>query len=134
MPDTLLHRAEQFATRAHAGQPGKIDHCRRVAARCRSEEAKVVAWLHDTVEDGTPWREVLHEFGAEIARRVIWLTRSGKEDYFFRVSIAANDPITREVKIADLRDNMDLSRLPYITMADLRRQARYAKALRILLQ
>jgi (p)ppGpp synthase/HD superfamily hydrolase len=54
---SLEAKAARLATRAHAGQVDQagqpyIGHPERVAARLTTEEAKVVAWLHDVIEDG----------------------------------------------------------------------------------
>lgn len=45
---------------------------------------------------------------------------------------AASNPIARAVKIADLRDNMDLTRLREITGKDMERIEKYRRALEIL--
>ena len=53
---TDVERAKALALRAHAGQVDRAGepyagHPARVAARVRTDEARVVAWLHDVVED-----------------------------------------------------------------------------------
>ncbi|NUO09286.1 MAG: hypothetical protein HUU08_11500 [Candidatus Brocadia sp.] len=52
----ILEHALQISVKAHAGQKDKagepyIFHPIRVMARCSSPEAKVIALLHDTIED-----------------------------------------------------------------------------------
>ena len=47
--------------------------------------------------------------------------------------MAAN-PVARQVKISDLIDNSNLSRIPHVTMKDVKRQAKYNKALKKLLE
>ena len=44
------------------------------------------------------------------------------------------NPIARAVKISDLIDNSNLSRLPSVTMKDVKRQEKYNKALQFLLE
>lgn len=137
---TDIEAAKAFATRAHDGQTDKaglpyIAHPQRVAARLDTPEAKVVGWLHDTVED-TPLtvRDIEAAFGPETATAVDAVSRREGEawsDYLDRV--AAN-PIARQVKISDLIDNSNLQRIPRVTMKDVMRQARYNKALKKLLE
>lgn len=84
--DSLVSRAEDFATRAHDGQTEKdenktpyIYHPAMVArlvsqAGCSDEEI-AAAWLHDTVEDTNVVIETIKkEFGNEVAHIVEGLT------------------------------------------------------------
>ena len=62
----LYDKAVQIATRAHAGQHDKagedyILHPLRVAERCESPKAKIVALLHDTIEDTDVTEEYLRQ-------------------------------------------------------------------------
>lgn len=47
--------------------------------------------------------------------------------------MAAN-PMARQVKISDLIDNRNLSRIPHVTLKDVERQKKYNKALKKLLE
>ena len=132
--------AKAWAVRLHEGQLDKagqpyIDHPRRVAERLNAPEARVVGWLHDTVEDtGLTLEEIAAQFGRGTADAVDHVTRRGGEswdDYIERVRI---NPLAREVKISDLIDNSNLSRLPRVTLRDVQRQARYNRALMRLMQ
>lgn len=145
--DTLLRFASLFAKKAHKGQldRGGHDyflHLLAVEQRVESSKAKVVAILHDTVEDTGlslerlgelfPWW--VHESIDAISRRK---NKDGsKEDdnsYILRV---LEDPIAVEVKIADMINNLDYSRisngLPTVEEGD--RIGRYGKFLPILVQ
>jgi hypothetical protein len=51
------------------------------------------------------------------------------EDYPDFISRSAGNAVGRRVKIADLRDNMDLSRIPEPTEKDLRRIGKYKQAM-----
>ncbi len=56
MYSTDVEKAKAFALKAHIGQVDKAglpyeEHLSRVASRVVLKEEKVVAWLHDTVED-----------------------------------------------------------------------------------
>lgn len=136
----LLKLAEEIARRAHAGQADKsgkpyIGHIERVAARVKSDEAKCVAWLHDVLEDTDvlPEAEIRRVFGDEIADGVLSVTRRGDESYKAFVRRAGENRLGWEVKIADLIDNSNLSRLAEITLEDVQRQRKYNDALIYLL-
>lgn len=123
---------------AHEGQTDKagqdyIQHPMAVAAQLTGEDCRIAALLHDVLEDTFVTPETLENlFGREIREAVEALTRQEQEDYFAFVSRAARNPIARQVKMADLRHNMDLSRLPEVTPQDLQRLEKYKAALRLL--
>ena len=131
--------AREWAERLHQGQVDKsgkpyIGHPARVAGRMQSPEAQVVGWLHDTVEDtGLSLLEVEKEFGAETAEAVDAVSRRAGEDWDAYLLRVKKNPIARQVKISDLIDNSNLSRLPRITPRDVQRQARYNRTLQVLL-
>ena len=137
---TDVEAAKALATKMHKGQTDKaglpyITHPKRVAARLENPEAEVVAWLHDTVED-TPLTlsEISAQFGLETAAAVDAVSRRDGEtwnDYLCRVKA---NPIARQVKISDLIDNSNLGRIPAVTMKDVKRQAKYNKALQMLME
>lgn len=137
-------RARDVALVAHAGARDKagkpyIDHPARVAAAVEGDAAKAVAWLHDVVEDTACTLDDLRAggFGEAVVRGVDGMTRREGEAYLDFVRRAAADPVARRVKLADVRDNMDLSRLDGLgpeTLAAGQRRVRekYEPALRIL--
>lgn len=113
-----LDTAIKLATDAHAGQVDKsgepyILHPLRVMLSMKTDEERIVAVLHDVVED-SPWScddlYWQHGFKPEIVRAVAALTRGKNEDYFDFIRRLAPNPIARSVKIADIRDNLDPSR------------------------
>ena len=128
----LYNMALALATRAHEGQ---VDHAGapyilhpiRVAERCRTMEAKIVALLHDTT-DLTPAYLLQQGFPTSLVEAVISVTRREGEDYEEYVRRSAANHIGREVKIADLEDNMDLRRLPELTERDVARTRKYLHA------
>lgn len=134
----LLKKAEYFASVKHEGQIDRggfpyIEHPRFVASRVDGEKEKIVAWLHDTVEDaGATIDEIREIFGDEVADAVAVLTHDKKVPYLDYIREIKKNEIARKVKIADLNHNMDVSRLPIITDADWNRVKKYEKALRIL--
>jgi hypothetical protein len=107
--------AEDYATHSHGGQFDKagrpyIGHPNGVAWRVRHESylVRVVAWLHDIVEDtAVTFADVRLRFGDEAADAVDAIThRKGepRDDCYARVKAY---PTALEVKAADLADNTD---------------------------
>lgn len=132
----LYMKALEIAKKCHKGQKDKgghdyIGHPIRVSDRCMSEKASIVALLHDTIEDSDMTSEKLSEMGfpADIIEAVEILTKpryDNYDDYIKRVGV---NPIVREVKIADLEDNMDITRLQYpLTDKDLERLNKYLRS------
>lgn len=100
---------------------------------CRTDSERVVAVLHDVVED-TPWTlDGLRAegFAEEIIDGVAAVTRAEDEDYFAYVRRAVAHPLGRAVKRADLEDNLDPGRLPSPTIQDRERAERYRQALEV---
>ena len=135
-----LERAIQIAVEAHAGakdRGGKayILHPISVMMRCETDEEKIVAILHDVVED-TDWTfEALREegFSETIIEALKTVTKhSEDEDYDEFVQRSLKNEIGRKVKIADLRENLDVTRIGELTDKDLERINKYKRALKTL--
>ena len=96
--------------------------------------AKIVAVLHDILEDtATSVTDLrLLGFDENIIHVVLAVTKQDGESRFQAVQRTVKNPIACEVKLADLRDNMDLSRLPKISAKDLIRYKQYQKVQEIL--
>ncbi|MBR6990952.1 MAG: hypothetical protein IKH97_01900 [Bacteroidales bacterium] len=131
----LYYKALLIAKRAHAGQKDKagqdyITHPIRVAERCDDPRAKIVALLHDTIEDSDVTADYLRKegFREEIVEAVLAVTRREGEDYDDYVRRAAQNELIRMVKRADLEDNMDIRRLPELTDRDVERLRKYLRA------
>ena len=137
----LYDKALRIAMRAHEGQKDKagqdyVTHPIRVAERCDDLRAKVVALLHDTIEDSDVTADYLREegFTEEIVEAVLAVTRREGEDYEAYVRRAAQNELGRIVKLADLEDNMDIRRLPELTDKDVERLRKYLRAWQELLK
>lgn len=139
MYSTDIEKARLFALEAHKGQVDKAGapyegHLSRVSSRVVTDEAKVVAWLHDTVEDtDTTVEDIAAAFGADTAHAVSCMTHREDEAYEDYLVRAKSDPVARLVKISDLIDNSNLSRLPEVTLKDVERQAKYNRALHFMM-
>lgn len=137
LDDTLIFVAQKHRGQVDkAGQP-YILHVLRVMLRMPTESHRIVALLHDVVEDCGVTLDELRRMGypdGEV-RAVYYLTKRPEEaeNYGAYIArIAAGPSLARVVKIEDLRDNANLSRLANPTDADRRRQAKYIAAFLLL--
>lgn len=135
----LLSKALNIATKAHDGQTDKagapyIFHPIRVANRCSSDEERIVALLHDTIEDTdvTPDNLLSDGFPRSIVDAILSVTRNDDESYDDFIKRARLNSIGKQVKLHDLEDNMDITRLNELTEKDLNRLNKYLKAYRCL--
>lgn len=131
----LYNLAFVIASQAHKGQRDKagldyILHPVRVSNHCTSPLTKIVALLHDTIEDTNVTPDYLRQqgFPEVIVEAVLTLTHSKEQPYEEYVKHLAPNPICREVKLADLEDNMDVRRLPQLTDTDVARLRKYLRA------
>lgn len=141
MNNNLLEKALAIATKAHEGQTDKsgvpyILHPIRVSNRCKTDEERIVAILHDTIEDTdvTPDYLLSEGFPKSIVEAVLSVTRNEGESYENFVIRSKQNPIGRQVKIHDLEDNMDITRLQSLLEKDLERLNKYLKAYRVLIE
>jgi GTP pyrophosphokinase len=130
-----LERAIALAVDAHAGQTDKagktyIRHPLRIMQQMETPQERVVAVLHDVVEDTeyTP-AMIEEEFGEEIRDAIVRLTKQDGESYFEFVERASANDLAQKVKIADIEDNMDLTRLSGVSEKTVERQMTYHRAL-----
>lgn len=132
-----LERAIVIAAEAHAGQIDKggspyILHPLRVMLSLTALDDRIVGVLHDVCEDCPGWTldrlrgEGFEEHIIEALRSV---TKRENEDYPTFVLRASGNPIGRSVKLADMRDNTDLSRISTPTERDLQRVEKYREAI-----
>ena len=130
-----------LATTLHAGQEDRagkpyILHVLRVMLAMQTDEERLVALLHDVVEDGHATLEDLRARGytAAIVEAVDTISRrkAAGETYRAFIERVSANALARRVKLADLRDN--LGRLSEVAdpaaVASLRQ--RYEDALRVL--
>lgn len=131
-----LERAIQIAQEAHAGQVDKggadyIGHPLRVMEMCETEEQKIVGVLHDVVEDSAWTFKMLEDegFSVGIVESLKCLTKQSKdENYDDFIRRVMKNELAMRVKVRDLEDNLDLSRLHDVTDIDIQRGAKYYAA------
>ena len=136
---TLIEKALQIATDAHLYQVDKagvpyIFHPIRVSNRCSTDDERIVALLHDTIEDTEVTAEYLlmEGFPRNIVDAILSVTRNEDENYEDFIKRSRLNPIGRQVKLHDLEDNMDITRLNELTEKDLYRLNKYIKAYKYL--
>jgi (p)ppGpp synthase/HD superfamily hydrolase len=150
-----LEKAIKIAVEAHTGQVDKggnpyILHPLRVLLSLNSEEERIVGVLHDVVEDCEGWTwERLREQGCsdEIIEALKSVSKTPQEEKQFKkmddpnekldhylefIKRAKFNKIGRNVKAADIKDNLDISRIDDITERDIDRLNRYKAALKLL--
>ena len=137
----MLSKAIQLAAYWHKGQVDKggapyILHPIRVMMSMESETDKIVAVLHDVLEDTELKKDDLraHKFSAEIREAVDAVSRRPEENYFDFIRRAAANPIARRVKLADIADNLDPKRVVPTDPNGPSRRQRYKKALTMLME
>ncbi|MDF9411637.1 HD domain-containing protein [Brevibacillus laterosporus] len=126
-----------LATKAHANQQDKggqpyILHPLRVMMYMPSDEARAVAVLHDVLEDTDVTVDDLRVAGfpKEVVEAVMILTKNPKEEYDSYITRVKQNQLARAVKIADIKDNLDLTRIAEPTEDDLARIEKYKRALK----
>lgn len=114
----LLDMAALLCVNVHQGQRDKVgqpyfQHPMRVAMACSTPQEKIVALLHDVLEDTLTSQEDLLNMGfpEEIVNAVLSVTKIAGEPYVEFVARAAQNPIGRIVKLHDLEDNLNIFRL-----------------------
>ena len=149
-----LENAIKIAVEAHTGQVDKggnpyILHPLRVMLSLDKEEERIVGILHDVVEDcaGWSWERLEAEgFSEEIIQALKSVSKTPEEeaeyqslpedqrlDHYLRfIERAKANEIGRQVKAADIKDNLDISRITDIFQRDVERLKRYKLAMNAL--
>ena len=136
---TKITLAKTLCKAYHCGQVdlGGEDyylHPFAVAKLCKHRKAKIVAYLHDLIEDTPCTYEVLKKvgFSQEIIDAVVAITHIKTMPYPEYIEIVKKNKLATEAKIADMVHNSDLSRIPNPTEEDYARCKRYAEYIRTL--
>lgn len=133
-------KAINIAYNAHQGQFDKyglpyILHPIHVAEQMNTEEECIVAILHDVVEDTDITMEQLEkDFSYTVIEALTLLTRDKTKDYMEYIRKLSDNPIARNVKLADLQHNTDPTRLKFLTAHDNARNKKYKIAFEFLNQ
>ena len=124
-----------LATEAHRGQVDRagqpyILHPLRLMCGVNSETERIIAVLHDVIEDTDYTLDDLRQRGysEEIVEAVDCLSRRDDETYEQFIQRIKPNRLARRVKLADLVDNMDIRRTRMLQEKDLERLQRYQNA------
>lgn len=127
-----IEQAIAFAATKHMGQVDKANapyilHPLRVMLSVPTIQQKIVAVLHDVLEDTNTTVDELYELGCDndIVEAILALTKLKGESRTEAAKRTLQNPIARVVKIADINDNMDLSRIHSPTDKDFERIKEY---------
>ena len=141
-----LERAIAIAVEAHAGQcdkPGAsyILHPLRVMFSLQTDVERITGVLHDVVEDGPGWtfeRLEAEGFSPEVLTPLRLVTKTPDDagddlNAYLRFGGRCRaHPVARRVKMADIKDNLDLTRLAQFTDRERLRVSKYLAAVRLL--
>lgn len=136
----LIKKALKLCFDAHRDQLDKsglpyVFHPFHLAEQMDSENAVILALLHDVVEDSPYTHEDLQQMGfpQPVLEALRLLTHDDAEPYEDYVARIVHNPLARQVKLADLRHNSDLSRLDTVDEWTLQRNAKYQRAIAVLM-
>ena len=136
----LTKKAMKLSFDAHKNQVDKtgmpyIFHPFHLAEQMNSEIAIVCALLHDVVEDTEYTIDDLQSMGfpKDVLDVLQLLTHDKDVPYMDYVKNLSINPIAKQVKLADLRHNSDLTRLDFVDEIALERVEKYQKAIEFLL-
>lgn len=134
----MLGKAIALASKVHETQKDKggkayILHPIRIMMRLRTDDAELmqIAMLHDVVEDAPDISLddlTALGFSARVTGALKLLTYDHKEDYQSYVRKISINPDAARVKLEDLRDNSDITRLKGLREKDFRRMEKYHRA------
>ena len=139
----LTKKALRLCFDSHKEQTDKtglpyVFHPFHLAEQMTDEISTVCALLHDVVEDTDTTLEDLAEMGfpPAVTEVLRLLTHDPSVPYFDYVAALASHPVAKQVKLADLRHNSDLSRMEEseIDKWALKRTEKYKKAMDMLLK
>lgn len=134
-----IKKAFKVCCEAHLGQVDKgglpyFLHPIHLAYQMTDEDTIVAALLHDVIEDTNYTIDDLYNIGFSdvVCDAVKLLTHNKNEAYMDYIYKIKSNHIARMVKLADLKHNIDLSRLEHATDIDVKRTNKYLKAISIL--
>lgn len=130
-----LQRALEIAVMAHREQREKngkpyVFHPIRLMMAVETEQAQMAALLHDVVEDTAVTMDelVAEGFDKAVIDALRLLTHDDGSPYDAYIERIRHNAIAREVKLADLTDNMNIRRIPNLKQKDLDRLDKYHRS------
>lgn len=135
-----LSRAISIANIAHAGQKDLggepyILHPLRIMLQCQTESLRIVAILHDVVEDSERCTLTFLKgrgFKTDVLEAIQCLTKIKNEPIDSYMSRVLSNPLSSQIKRLDLKDNINIARIPNPTPKDYSRLEKYQYCLNLL--
>ncbi len=132
---TMLEKAIHIAVEAHAGQLDKagmpyILHPMRVMLAGQTEEEMICGILHDVIEDTPVSIDMIRKegFSENVLTALEAVTKRNGESYDDFIERIAMNPLAVNVKLYDLHDNLNRTRIETYQEADEKRHQKYLKA------
>ena len=132
--------ALNIATKAHKGQVDKngvdyIEHPKFVSSLCDNPNEKIVALLHDVIEDTDVILDELATYGfsSEILIAIDLLTKKEDVPNDVYLSNIKKNILAKNVKIADLKHNSMISRYSNPTIKDINKCIEYLNKIKYLI-
>ncbi len=139
MKKPTLEKAIRLAVKCHRGQKDKggnpyIFHPLRVMMKMETEDERIVAVLHDVIEDSDITARDLRKKGypKRIVDAVDALSKRKGERYKSYLKRVSKSKLATRVKLEDLTDNMNYRRPQTVTARDRDRLLRYKEAFEFL--
>lgn len=139
MSENNLAKAIQIAGAAHENQVDKANapyilHPIRLMLKFSSVEEQIVAVLHDVIEDSDITLDDLRKknFSNDVLTAIELLTKKPGQDYQNYLEKISENNLARKIKIEDIKDNLNLTRLTSVSAQDLERAKKYHAALQFL--
>jgi len=128
-------QAKQLCIKAHTGQ-FRLDgitpyssHPIAVADLLETDDEKIVAYLHDVIEDTKVTASYLSSIGFKyvVTKAILRLTKEQGQSYDDYLDRVVTDPLATKVKLADMFHNLSDTPTP-------RQKAKYLKGIKVLLK
>jgi len=132
--------AFKIAKKAFEGKKDKggrpyLDHLVRVANNFQDDSFLYsIAILHDLIEDCPEWniKSLRCLFNENIVKTIDLLTKKKNQTYEEYISLINESSWATKIKLADLKDNLDVSRLESVSEKDIERLNKYINAFNLL--
>jgi len=124
---------KSFNGKTDKGESPYINHLLRVAKIFKDDDfLYTIALLHDLLEDCKEWNEISLSclFSENIVKTIVLLTRKKGQSYEDYIEQISTSSWATQIKRADLKDNLDISRLKEVTAKDIERLNKYINALK----
>ena len=124
--------SDAFADKKDKGGKPYILHCIRVMNNLHTfdEELMTIAIAHDLIEDTdiSIWDLKANGFSSRVCSAIELLTHKKEYSYDDYIKKISFNPDAVKVKLADLKDNSDITRLKGLTKKDFDRMEKYSRA------